>query len=243
MKRKGYLLLYVILIAASVVFLIIERLTGNEFLFHLAAIPIEVLIAVLVVDRILLRRDTSEKRRQLIAMSLTLFSSDMSDLFTASFQAIKSPRLSLSQIKSASIAELKKMSEDAKMIEYESPELMEAVAMEYVKTQRIWRMFMDRTLDSDIEEAYHNMITVMSFIDHVEVFKRNNPDKLFIREVMGDERLMAKVKEVLGFAVRKFLDYAVELKKTQPDVLDQLISDLELYTRVGKPFSEEWPTS
>lgn len=241
--KKGYLPFYVILLAASVFFLLIERLTGNEFMFHLAAIPMEVLIAVLVVERILLGRDKSEKRRQLIAMSLTLFSSETSDVLAASFQAIKSPRLSLSRIKSASIAELKKMSEDANMIEYESPELMEAVAMEYVKTQRVWQMFMDRALDYDIEEAYRNMITVLGFINHVEVFKRDNPDKLFIREVMGDERLMAKVKEVLGFAVRKFLDYAVELRKKQPDVLDQLISDLELYTQEDKSFSKEWPTS
>ena len=87
------------------------------------------------------------------------------------------------------------------------------------------------------------MITVLGFINHVEVFKRANPDKLFIPEVMGNERLMAKVKEVLGFAVRKFLDYAVELREKQPDVLDQLISDLELYTQAYKSFSKEWPTS
>jgi len=242
-KRKGYLLFYVILIAASVAFLLLERLTGNEFMFHLAAIPMEVLIAVLVVERILLSRDKSEKRRQLIAMSLTLFSSETSELLTASFQAIKSPRLSLSRIKSASLDELKKMSEDANMIEYESPELMEAVAMEYVKTQRIWQMSMDRALEYDIEEAYQNMITVLGFINHVDVFKRDNPDKLFIPEVMGNEQLMAKVKEVLGFAVRKFLDYAIELKRKQPDVLDQLISDLELYTQADKPFSKGWPTS
>ena len=241
--KKGYLLFYVILVGASVAFLLIERLTGNEFMFHLAAIPMEVLIAVLIVERILLSRDKSEKRRQLMAVSLTLFSSETSDLFTASFQAMKSPRLSLSRIKSASKDELKKMSKDADSIEYESPELMEAVAIEYVKTRHIWQMFMDRALDYDIEETYRNMISVLGFINYVEVFKRDNPDKLFIREVMGNEQLMAKVKEVLGFAVRKFLDYAVELREKQPDVLNQLISELELYTQSGKPFSKEWLTS
>ncbi len=115
--------------------------------------------------------------------------------------------------------------------------------MEYVKPQRVWQMFMDRALEYDIEDGYRNMMTVLGFINHVEVFKRDNPDKLFIPEVMGNEQLMAKVKEVLGFAVRKFLDYAVELKRKQPDVLDQLISVLELYTQADKPFSKGWPTS
>ena len=88
-----------------------------------------------------------------------------------------------------------------------------------------------------------NMISILGFINHVEVFKRDNPDKLFIRKVMGNERLMAKVKEVLGFAVRRFLDYAVKLKKKQTDGLDQLISDLELYTQEDKPFSKRCPIS
>ena len=62
--------------------------------------------------------------------------------------------------------------------------IMKAVAMEYVKTQRVWQMLIDRALD-----------------------------------------------------------YAVELREKQPDVLDQLISDLELYTQADKSFSKEWLTS
>lgn len=243
MQRKGYLLIYVILVAVSVLFLLIERLTGNEFMFHLAAIPLEVLIAVLIVERILDRREKRDQRIRLLSVSLTLFGSEMSGLFIASFQAIESPCLSFSRIKSASLDELKKMREDADTIEYESPELMEAVAMEYVKTRHIWQLFIDRALAYNIEEMYHNMISVLNFIKYVEEFKRDNPDKLFIREVMGNERLMAKVKEVLEFGVRKFLDYAIELKRKQPDVLDQLIHDLELSSQADKPFSKEWPTS
>lgn len=239
--KKGYLPFYVVLLAASVFFLFIERVTGNEFMFHLAAIPLEVLIAVFVVERILDRREKREQRKRLIDMSLTLFRSEMSSLFMASFKAAKSPCLSMSGIKSASLDELKKMREDANMIEYESPELMEALAMEYVKTRRVWQMFMDRALASDMEEPYHNMISVLDFINYVEVFKRDNPDKLFIHEVLGNERLMARVKEVLGFGVRKFLDYAIELREKQPDVFYQLISDLELSAQVGKPFSEGLP--
>ncbi len=241
--KKGYLPFYVVLLAVSVFFLLIERLTGNEFMFHLAAIPLEVLIALFVVERILDRREKREQRKRLISVSLTLFGSETSSLFMASFQAARSPCLSFSRIKSASLEELKKMREDANTIEYESPELMEAVAMEYVKARHIWQMYMDRALAYDIEETYDNMISVLDFISHVEAFKRNNPDKLFIHEVMGNERLMARVKDVLGFGVRKFLDYAIELKRKQPDVLDQLISDLELYTQEDKSFSKEWPTS
>ena len=54
---------------------------------------------------------------------------------------------------------------------------------------------------------------------------------------------MARVQDVLGFGVRQFLDYAIELKRKQPDVLDQLIYDLELYTQEDKSFSKEWPTA
>ena len=51
---------YLSLIATSALLLIIEHLTHFEFLYHLAAIPIEVLIAVFIVERLLERRELKQ---------------------------------------------------------------------------------------------------------------------------------------------------------------------------------------
>jgi len=49
--------LYAAFIAAAVLFIVLERLTHFEFLYHLAAIPIEVMVAVFIVYPSIVKRD------------------------------------------------------------------------------------------------------------------------------------------------------------------------------------------
>lgn len=57
----GNIAIYLVLLAASALFLILERLTHIEFMFHLAAIPLEVFVAVFIVEKFLERREKKEK--------------------------------------------------------------------------------------------------------------------------------------------------------------------------------------
>jgi len=219
--------LYVVLLAAAAIFLVIERLAHIEFMFHLAAIPLEILLVVFIVQRYLDSREKKEKRRQLMFIKSYFFRSEMRNLFLANFGALKSPCLTMSKIKNASLGELRKMRKDAGTIEYESLEKMELVIMEYVKAQYIWQNFMDRAITYDFEDTFHDMIYVLNFIQDVKVFKDNNPDKLFIHEAEKDEYMMTKVRKVMEDGIQKFLDYAIELKEKQPDMFNQIISDYE----------------
>jgi len=219
--------LYVVLLAAAAIFLVIERLTHIEFMFHLAAIPLEILLVVFIVQRYLDSREKKEKRRQLMFIKSCFFRSEMRNLFLANFGALKSPCLTMSEIKNSSLGELRKMRKDAGTIEYESLEKMELVIMEYVKAQYVWQNFMDRAITYDFEDTFHDMIYILNFIQDVKVFKDNNPDKLFIHEAEKDEHMMIKVRKVLGDGIQKFLDYAIELKEKQPDMFNQIISDYE----------------
>jgi len=65
MKSSVPLGIYALFPAASILFLIVEHLTHMEFLLHLAAIPLEVLVAVFIVERFLEQKERQEKRRQL----------------------------------------------------------------------------------------------------------------------------------------------------------------------------------
>lgn len=224
--------LYVVLLAAAAIFLVIERLTHVEFMFHLAAIPLEILLVVFIVQRYLDSREKKEKRRQLMFIKSYFFRSEMRNLFLANFGALKSPCLTMSEIKNSSLGELRKMREDAGTIEYESLEKMELVIMEYVKTQYVWQNFMDRAITYDFEDTFHDMIYILNFIQDVKVFKDKNPDKLFIHEAEKDEHMMMKVKKVLGDGIQKFMDYAIELKEKQPDMFHQIMSDYESSTQM-----------
>ena len=224
--------LYVVLLAAAALFLVIERLAHIEFMFHLAAIPLEILLVVFIVQRYLDNREKKEKRRQLMFIKSYFFRSEMRNLFLANFGALKSPCLTMSKIKNASLGELSKMRRDANTIEYESLEKMELVIMEYVKTQYVWQNFMDRAITYDFEDIFLDMIYILNFIQDVKVFKDNNPDKLFIHEAEKDEYMMIKVRKVMEDGIQKFLDYAIELKEKQPDMFNQIISYYESSSQV-----------
>lgn len=46
---------------------------------------------------------------------------------------------------------------------------------------------------------------------------------------------MEKIKRILGEGIRKFLDYAIELKEKQPDMFYDLISNYELSSQIRVP--------
>jgi hypothetical protein len=161
-----------------------------------------------------------------------MFRLEMRDLFISNLVALKSPPITVSKIKTATLAELKKMREDAETVEYKSLEMMEPIIMEYVGAQHIWRDFMDIARDYGFDEIFHDMVYILHFVSDVKTLKERNPDSLFIHEAAKNELLMQKVTKVLGDGIRKFLDYAIELKEKQPELFNELVSDYELSTKM-----------
>jgi hypothetical protein len=235
-KNIGF---YVVLVATSLLFLFIEHLTHIEFMLHLAAIPLEVLVGLFIVEKFLERRENREKRRQLMFIKSYLFRSEMMNLFIANFDALKFPAITMSKIKNATLEELKQMRKEANTIEYSSSEMIEPVIMEYVKAEHIWRNFKERAIAYNFEEIFHDMIYILHFIYDVKLFKENNPGKLFISEAENRAWTMEKVKKVLGGGIQKFLDYVIELKEKQPDMFYTLVSDYELSSQIGSHQKQE----
>lgn len=207
-------------------------------MFHLSAIPLEILVGVFIVGKFLERKEKKEKRRQLMFIKSYLFRSEMLNLFLTNFHALQFPALTMSRIKNATIAELKQMRKEADTIAYQSLEAMEPVIMEYVKAEQVWHSFKERAITYNFEEIFHDMIFILNFIYDVKLFKNNNPDTLFIYEAEKRPALMEKVKKVLGAGIQKFLDYAIELKENQTNMFDELISDYELSSQIRNIRSE-----
>ncbi len=164
-----------------------------------------------------------------------MFRLEMRNLFISNLIALKSPSITMEKIKTATLAEMKKIREEAETVEYKSIEMMEPVIMEYTNIQHVWRNFMDIARDWGFEEIFQDMIYILHFVSDVNTFKEHNPDKLFMDEAAKNELLMKKVLMVLGDGIRKFLDYAIELKEKQPELFYALIEDYELSTRIRTP--------
>jgi hypothetical protein len=140
----------------------------------------------------------------------------------------------MEEIRTASLEELKGMRLKAKAVEYRNPEDMEPVILEYVKAERVWRNFMERAITFNFEEVFFDMISILHFVNDVRSYKERNPGRLFIHEALGHPRMKAKVDEVLGDGIRRFLDYAIELKERQPEMFEEVMEDYALSARIRK---------
>jgi len=231
MSVKKNLVYYIGLLLIAAVFLLIHHETHNEFTLHLAAIPIEVLVAVFIVERILEDRENREKRTQLRLIKSYMFRSHMRELFLANFGALSSPAVSMSDIRQASLEELRAFRHSAAKPEYRSLEAMEPVIKEYVKAAPVWTDFLERAIHYNFEDIVETMIYILHFIQDVEFFQAERPGELFIHAAKDNPRLMSKVDTVLGDGIRKFLDYAVELKQKDPRMFDEVMESYGFSSR------------
>lgn len=224
-RRGPFLLVAAGLPALSALFLWLEHVTHVEFLLHLAAIPLEILLGALLVERWLARKEKEGKRRQLMYLKSYLFRSEMRQVFISNFGALAEPAVSIGEIRAATLPELQRVRDSIGTIAYRSDEEMERVVLEYVRARHAFRVFMEWAAANDFEPIFHDMLYILHFIQDVERFREGNPGKLFVAEARRHPRLREKMEKVLRDGVVKFLDYAIELREKEPEVLEELLED------------------
>jgi len=234
MKLPKNTTLYLTMLITSILLLLVEYKTKMEFFFHLAAIPLEVLVGTFIIHKILNMHEAKEKRRQLMFVKSYLFRAEMRRLFITNFDALKYPSVTMSIIKNATLKELQQKRKEAENAEYISLEAMEPVIMEYVKTKQTWIRFLERAISYDFPDIFNDMIYILHFVNDVSFYKNNYPKMLFMYHAEREPYLMEKTKKVLGDGIRKFLDYMVELKMKQPILFREIISDYELVAKIEK---------
>ena len=227
-KTKVYLLMFIGLPSLSALFLFLEQVTHYEFLFHVAAIPLEILLGAFLVKRFLAEKEKEAKRHQLMYIKSFIFRSEMRNLFIANFSALAYPDITIPKIKVSSLQELKTMRSSIDAVKYRSPEDMEAVIEEYVNSHGAFYFFMDWAIANDFEGIFHDMLYILHFIQDVKLYKKHYPDKLFIEEAKRQPYLMTKVNQVLQNGIIKFLEYAIELKEQRPDMFEELLADYQI---------------
>ena len=84
---------------------------------------------------------------------------------------------------------------------------------------------MEWAVAHDFESIFHDMIYILHFIQDFQLYKKQYPERLFMEEVQAHPRMRAKVEKILRDGVVKFLDYAIELRQKEPEVLEELLDD------------------
>ncbi|MBW7899345.1 hypothetical protein B188_22400 [Candidatus Brocadiaceae bacterium B188] len=220
--------LYLSLVSVSALFLFVFYQTHFEFALHLAAIPLEIMLGALLIEKLLEKKEKAEKLRRIMYVKSYLYRSKLRNLFLTYFNALKFPVITISKIKNASTEELRQMRNDANHLEYQSLEEMEHVIMEYIQAYQVFYDFMERAIIHDVDSGFDDMVYVLHFIEDVKLFKQTNPDKPFIYEAQKQRLLMKKVKKIFSDGIIKFMDYMIELKEKNPHIFYDLLTDYEL---------------
>lgn len=228
LKEIDNKVIYIILAISAGVFLWIHYATHIEFMLHLAAIPLETLVVVSIVEKILDNRASSDRRRQLMYIKSCMFRDQMRSLFLTNITHLEYPHLVLSELKTADMETLKKFRGEADRVRYHSLEEIENIIMEYVAAEPIWQRFLEIAITYNFEGIIRDMTNIQHFIQDVRLFKRANPDKLFINSVADDPQGISRVSLILGDGIRKFLDYLIELKEKQPGMFQAILDDYEI---------------
>ncbi|MGZ8190403.1 MAG: hypothetical protein ACXWTS_04140 [Methylococcaceae bacterium] len=211
----------------SAVFLYLEYLTHIEFLLHVAAIPLEVLLGALIVERFLANKEKERKRHQFMYIKSYLFRSQMRDLFISNFAALEQPKITMDRIRNSSHAQLLDIRKELADLRYLSDEAIEIVVMEYQKAHGVFREFMEWAIINDFESIFQDMIYLLHFIQDIQIFQAHHPDELFMEHARSEPVLMEKVQAILQQGLYSFLDYVIELKEKQPDILNDLLNDYQ----------------
>jgi hypothetical protein len=234
MKAKNNAGIYVGLILIWIILLLVQYFLNTHAknlsilvsaVNGMVGLPLVVLVMVFLVGQFNKNQENRRRRRQLLQIKSWMFRLEMRNLFIANFQALKSPALTLPAIRDASLSELVRMREAANNLQYNSLEKMEPVIMEYAASQTTWRTFMNLALEYGFEDIFQDMLYILHFVGDVKSFKETHPDRLFVHEAAGNSGLMQKVHKVLGDGIRKYLDYAIELKEKQPELFGQVIAE------------------
>ena len=231
-RRAALLLAGLGLPALSALLLWLEHLTHYEFLLHVAAIPLEILLGAFLIERWLARKEKEGKRRQLMYLKSYLFRSEMREVFISNFDALASPTISLTGLRDDPVSELRWVRDRITKVVYRSDEEMERVVLEYVRARHAFQAFMEWAAANDFESIFHDMLFVLHFIQDVERFRERNPGSLFVAQARQHPRLWEKTQTVLRDGVLKFLDYAVELREKEPEVLEELLEDYLISAKI-----------
>ena len=226
MKDKLWIILVLLLLAG--IFFALDYFFHHHFFLHLAAIPLEILLAVVIVEHFLSHKEKTNKKYQLFLIKSYLFRSEMKRLFICNLISLQSPEITMNRIRGMTLKELKDLRSNLGDLTYKSHLHLEKVIQEYIRAKNVFQFFMEWAIENNVEYIFKDMIYVMHYIQDVVLFKEHHPGELFIQEEKDKPELIEKTSRIIRNGIEHFLDYVIELKQCDSTMLNSLLSDYEI---------------
>jgi len=107
MKDKLLIILFLLLLS-GIFFYISDYVLHHHFFLHLAAIPLEIILAVLVVEHFISHKEKANKKYQLFLIKSYLFRSEMKRLFISNLISLQSPELTINKNQGDDVKRIKR---------------------------------------------------------------------------------------------------------------------------------------
>ncbi len=227
MKDKLLIILF-LLSLSGIFFFLSDYVLHHHFFLHLAAIPLEIILAVVVVEHFISQRRKTNKKYQLFLIKSYLFRSDMKGLFICNLISLQSPEITINKIRGMTLKELKDLRSNLGDLTYKSHLHLEKVVQEYIKAKNVFQFFLEWAIENNVEYIFKDMIYILHYIQDVILFKEHHPGELFIQEEKDNPELIEKTSRIVRNGIEHFLDYVIELKQCDPTMLNSLLSDYEI---------------
>ena len=227
MKDKLLIILFLLLLS-GIFFYISDYVLHHHFFLHLAAIPLEIILAVLVVEHFISHKEKANKKYQLFLIKSYLFRSEMKRLFISNLISLQSPELTINKIRGMTLKELKDLRGNLGDLTYKSHLHLEKVVEEYIKAKNVFQFFLEWAIENNVEYIFKDMIYVLHYIQDVILFKEHHPGKLFFQEEEDNPGLIEKTSRIVRNGIEHFSDYVIELKQKDSTMLNSLLSDYEI---------------
>ncbi len=226
MKDKLWIILILSLLAG--IFFALDYFFHHHFFLHLAAIPLEIILAVVMVEHFMSLKNEANRKHQLFLIKSYLFRSEMKNLFICNLISLQGPEITISGIRGMTLKELKDLRDNLGDLTYKSHLHLEKIIQEYVKAKNVFQFFLNWAIEHKMEYIFKDMIDILHFIQDVILFNEQNPGELFIQGEKAKPELIEKASRVVREGIERFLDYIIELKQNSPTILDSLLSDYEI---------------
>lgn len=220
--RRRFLRYYIALVAAAIIFLIVFAVTEIDFMMHLAAIPLEILLATFVVDQVLRLQERQTRRRRLLGEAAGVFHSQIQAVIAAGIRAAHPPDATLPKLESLGAEELRQLRASATTVTYLSAEEMEAAIDELVDAEPTWESMLAQAIEYDVDETYVSMMRVLDFVRHVKAFRQSHPHQSFAEFALSDDAAMERVRRVSKLAAHRYLDLLIDFRQHDPDMFRAL---------------------
>ena len=227
MKDKLLIILFLLLLS-GIFFYISDYVLHHHFFLHLAAIPLEIILAVVVVEHFISHKEKANKKYQLFLIKSYLFRSEMKRLFISNLISLQSPEITINKIRGMTLKELKDLRSNLGDLTYKSHQHLEKVVEEYIKAKNVFQFFLEWAIENNVEYIFKDMIYVLHYIQDVILFKEHHPGKLFFQEEEDNPGLIEKTSRIVRNGIEHFLDYVIELKQKDSTMLNSLLSDYEI---------------